>query len=82
MANSNVINTAIANGIALDNARNSNDCIVYRRGGSENFTWHRSIAMTRSEAIDAQAATEKMGYRCYIVNYNQSLAIGLPETYE
>jgi hypothetical protein len=57
-------------------------CVVYRRGGSANFTWHRTLAMPKSEAQQACADTARMGYKAMVVNYAQSLAIGLPETYE
>ena len=56
--------------------------LVYRTGGTDNFTWHRSLPMSRDEVEKAKAANERMGYRCMIVNYNLSLSIGLPETYE
>lgn len=57
-------------------------CVVYRRGGSANFTWHRSVAMSKPEAVQTCADTARMGYKAMVVNYAQSLAIGLPDTYE
>ena len=57
-------------------------CVVYRTGGTKNFTWHRSIAMTSDEAIQVQRDMARMGYRSHIEHYARSVAIGLPETYE
>lgn len=57
-------------------------CVVYRVGGTANFQWRASLAMSRAEAEQAQRDTERMGYRAMIVNYAMSMAIGLPETYE
>lgn len=57
-------------------------CVIYRRGGTDNFTWHRSLGMSKDEAQTACEATRKMGYRAMVANYRMSLSIGLPETYE
>ena len=57
-------------------------CITYRTGGTENFQWHRSASMSKAEAQAAKAETERKGYRCYIMIYDLSISIGLPETYE
>ena len=57
-------------------------CVVYRTGGTENFTWHRSVAMTAGEARQVQRDLARMGYRSHIEHYARSVAIGLPETYE
>ena len=57
-------------------------CVVYRTGGTDNFTWHRSVAMTPDEAIQVQRDMELMGYRSHIEHYQRSLAVGLPDTYE
>ena len=56
-------------------------CVVYRTGGTENFGWHRSLAMSREEAQKARDVSERMGYAAHVENYERSLAIGLPETY-
>ena len=56
-------------------------CVIYRTGGTENFTWHRSVAMTSDEAIQVQRDLARMGYRAHIERYRRSLAVGLPETY-
>lgn len=63
-------------------AAKSTFCVVYRVGGTTNFQWKRSLGMSKSEAIEAKASTERMGYKAMVVNYALSLAIGLPETYE
>ena len=57
-------------------------CVVYRAGGTENFQWKRSLAMEQDEAEKALQDVTRMGYKAHMVNYAQSLAIGLPETYE
>ena len=57
-------------------------CVVYRVGGTDNFQWRRTLGMTKDEAVKAKADTERMGYRAMVVNYAESMAIGLPETYE
>ena len=57
-------------------------CIVFRTGGTANYKWHRSLAMKQVECLDASLLVERMGYKAYMVNYNHSLAIGLPETYD
>lgn len=50
-------------------------CVVFRKGGTENFTWHRSLAMTTKVAAVTTAATcRKMGYAAYVTNYAQSLS--------
>lgn len=57
-------------------------CLVYRTGGTENFKWNRTLPMTKVEATEKKWELEKMGYKTLIVDYNQSLSIGLPEGYE
>lgn len=57
-------------------------CVVYRTGGTENFKWNRSLAMSRDEADNRQGELKRMGYRAMVVNYKDSLSIGLPETFE
>lgn len=57
-------------------------CVVYRRGGTDNFTWHRSDAMPAAQAAELRGEVARMGYKAMVVNYVQSMAIGLPETYE
>jgi hypothetical protein len=57
-------------------------CVVYRMGGTANFTWHRCEPMTAVRAAEARGEIARMGYKAMVVNYTHSLAIGLPETYE
>ena len=57
-------------------------CVVYRTGGREMFTWRRSLAMSQAEAQATLANVQRQGYAAHIARYSQSIAIGLPETYE
>lgn len=57
-------------------------CVVYRKGGRENFTWHRSEPMSKSAANEVVVGTRRMGYHAMVVDYERSLSIGLPETYD
>ena len=57
-------------------------CVVYRIGGTENFQWRRSLAMSRAEAEAAQAAEIIAGRVAYIEDYRLSMEIGVPDTYE
>lgn len=57
-------------------------CVIYRSGGTERFQWHRTQAMTAAQAADTRGEVARMGYAAKVVNYRQSVAIGLPETYE
>lgn len=57
-------------------------CVIYRVGGTDNFQWHRSSAMTREEAENAKIDTMRFGYPCFIENFSRSCAIGLPEGYD
>ena len=58
-------------------------CIIWRSGGTENFTWHRSLGMTRRDADTALAAERLAGrLSSMVVAYELSLAVGLPETFE
>ena len=57
-------------------------CVVYRTGGTETFIWHRSVAMSHDEAKRVQRDLARMGYRCHVEQYQRSINVGLPETYE
>ena len=57
-------------------------CVVYRKGGTVNFTWHRTLGMSKVDAQKCKTDVERMGYRAMVANYAQSMAVGLPETYE
>ena len=61
--------------------KNYDWCIVYRTGGTENFTWHRSLAMSQEAAQSAKEACQRGGRMAYVVRYSQSVNIGLPSTY-
>ena len=54
-------------------------CVVYRMGGTDNPTWHRTLAMTHREAITAAQSIQRGGRTAHIVNHKASMAIGLPE---
>ena len=68
----------------MANSTSSNNlfCVVYRTGGTANFQWRRTVAMSRAEAVQAQADTARMGYRAMVVNYAMSMAVGLPEGWD
>jgi hypothetical protein len=57
-------------------------CVVYRTGGTENLQWHRTLPTSDGSEAETRDATLRSGYRAYVVDYYQSLAIGLPETFE
>lgn len=57
--------------------------VVYRTGGTVNFQWHRSSGyVTREEADASCAEVQRMGYRAMVADYDLSMSIGLPETFE
>lgn len=56
-------------------------CVVYRTGGTQNFKWHRTLAMTRDEADGVFASTILAGYVAYYEDFYKSVSIGLPETF-
>lgn len=59
-------------------------CIIFRMGGTENFSWHRAFDThpTREQAEVAAEGVRKMGYKTLVADYDLSLSVGLPETYE
>ena len=57
-------------------------CVVYRIGGTENFQWRRSLAMSKAEAEAAHAAEIIAGRAAYVADYRLSMEIGVPDTYE
>lgn len=58
-------------------------CVVYRKGGTNNFTWHRSEALaTKDAALDLSESVNRSGYLAHVEDYDRSVAIGLPETYD
>ena len=60
----------------------SSHCVIFRTGGTANFEWHRSFGMVKFAAEALAEETRKMGYESMVANYAQSLAIGLPETFD
>jgi hypothetical protein len=56
-------------------------CVVYRTGGTVNFKWRRTLAMTREEVAKAYEDVTRMGYACHIEDFFASVAIGLPTTF-
>lgn len=56
-------------------------CLVYRTGGTENFKWHRTLAMTPEEAFENLDSLHRAGYVGHIENFFASISIGLPETF-
>jgi hypothetical protein len=57
-------------------------CVIYRTGGTVNFQWHRSLGMSRAEALEAAAMTRTGGRPAHVERLDRSLAVGLPETFE
>lgn len=58
-------------------------CVIWRNGGTENFTWNRTVPYsTREEANKVCEGVRRMGYEAFVEIYALSLAIGLPETFE
>lgn len=56
--------------------------VVYRIGGTERFEWKRTFPKSRQGAVVDLEDIERMGYRAYLVEHEQSMRIGLPETFE
>jgi hypothetical protein len=56
--------------------------VVYRAGGTANFKWHRTLAVTRDEVHKAFDSVCRMGYTCHVEEFFASLAIGLPESFD
>lgn len=65
----------------MNTTSENSHCVIYRTGGTHNFQWHRSAAMSKAEAQKAQEATVRMGYPAHVESYPRSLAIGLPKTF-
>jgi hypothetical protein len=57
--------------------------VVYRTGGTVNFQWHRTDAYrTREDAERIASEIRRGGRRAMVVDYQASMSIGLPETFE
>lgn len=57
-------------------------CVVYRTGGRVNYEWRRTLAMVHSAAVKAAEEILRGGRPALVVKYEQSLRIGLPDTFE
>ncbi len=58
-------------------------CVVYWIGGTDNFTWHRSVPFADAdEARTVRGDVARQGYPAMVKDYDRSVAIGLPETFE
>jgi hypothetical protein len=58
-------------------------CVVYRTGGTERFQWHRTVAILDfDDAVECMRNTMHMGFTCVVEDYDMSMAIGLPDTYD
>jgi hypothetical protein len=56
--------------------------VTYRMGGTERFTWRRSLAYaTKEEAVNSANEELRLGRLAYAVPYDLSMSIGLPETW-
>lgn len=54
-------------------------CVIWRSGGTENFQWHRSLSLTKDDAIITSICVRRMGYLCFVEDYDYSISVGLPE---
>jgi len=54
---------------------------VYRTGGLLNFNWRRTEAFDAARAEAIADGLRRMGYPTHVVDYDRSLAVGLPETF-
>jgi hypothetical protein len=57
-------------------------CVVYRTGGTANFKWQRTVPQDREQATLTCSDVNRAGYPAHVVDFQQSLKIGLPETFE
>lgn len=56
---------------------------IYRMGGTVNFSWHRALpTMDRREADQQAADISRGGRAAFVADYDLSMAIGLPETFD
>lgn len=57
--------------------------VIYRKGGTLNFVWHKCQATySQKTAEKMKADLIRAGYPAMIHDYHKLQAIGLPETYE
>ena len=58
-------------------------CVIFRTGGTINYHWARTVAFTtQAEAELVAEAVRLAGYVAHVENFNLSMSVGLPETYE
>ena len=58
-------------------------CVIYRRGGTENFEWIRlGPYLDHKYAIDVMDEIRRGRRPAMIEDYDLSASIGLPETYD
>ncbi len=44
-------------------------CVVYRMGGTENFSWHRSMTLpSQAAALDLSESVNRSGYLAHVEN--------------
>jgi hypothetical protein len=55
--------------------------VVYRRGGTANFTWHASLPMSQAEADRSCQEVERGGRAAFVQRYDVYQRLGLPRTY-
>ena len=56
--------------------------VVYRTGGIDRFEWKRTFPKSKDLAYQDMLDIERMGYKALLVDHEQSMRIGLPETWE
>jgi hypothetical protein len=56
--------------------------VVYRIGGTERFEWKRTMPKSQQNATADMRDIERMGYKALLVDHEQSMKVGVPETYE
>lgn len=57
-------------------------CVIYRTGGTVNFKWHRTLALTRGETMGVLHSIELLGYVCHLEEFFGSIAAGLPQVFD
>lgn len=57
-------------------------CVVFRSGGPAACRWDRTLAMSRMSASARCAEVERGGRKALVVDYEQSLRLGLPQGWD
>jgi hypothetical protein len=55
--------------------------VVYRMGGTANFTWRASLPMSQAEAEASRQQVERGGRAAFVQRYDRYQQLGLPTTY-